>query len=137
MKEYYYMFSSGQYSDYCVGGMFKSKEELSEEYFANHLKNMILEQVSTWPEAVDYINSLPVDISALTHYRLQQKLFALEAGEEPKAYGADGRDIWNNWYKAYTAWEKKVGKLDKDFIQDLVNKGVLEQVEYTEIWNDA
>lgn len=45
MKEYYYMFSSGSYSDYCVGGMFKSNEELSEEYFANHLKNMILEQV--------------------------------------------------------------------------------------------
>lgn len=137
MKEYYYMFSSGSYSDYCVGGMFKSKEELSEEYFANHLKNMILEQVSTWPEAVEYINSLPVDIAALSQYRLQQKLFALEAGEEPKAYGADGQDGWNKWHKAYVAWEEKVGKLDTDFIQDLVNKGVLEQVEYTEIWNDA
>ena len=138
MREYYYyMFSSGQYSDYCVGGMFKSKEELSEEYFTNHLKNMILEQVSTWPEAVEYINSLPVDISALSQYGLQQKLFALEAGEAPKSYWADGQNRWNKWYEAYTAWEEKVGKLDRDFIQDLVNKGVLEQVEYTEIWNGA
>lgn len=137
MKEYYYMFSSGQYSDYCVGGMFKSKEELSEEYFANHLKNMILEQVSTWSEAVEYINSLQVDISTLSEYWLQQKLFALEAGEQPKDYGTDGRVMRNAWYKAYTAWEEKVGKLDRDFIQDLVNKGVLEQVEYTEIWNGA
>lgn len=133
MKEYYYMFSSGTYSDYCVGGMFKSKEELSEEYFANHLKNMILEQVSTWTEAVEYINNLPTDLTALSHYGLQQNLFALEAGEEPdSSYGAK-----RAWHKAYAEWVEEVGELDRDFVQDLVNKGILEQVEYTEIWHDV
>ena len=31
MKEYFYMFSAGEYSDYCVGGLYKSNHQLTEE----------------------------------------------------------------------------------------------------------
>jgi hypothetical protein len=131
MKEYYYMFSRGSYSDYCVGDLYKSTEELSEEYFINHLKLMLLDQVKDWPEAVEYINALDNDLSVLGGWSLQRRLFALVAGECPDYQNREGQTSWS---KAYEDWVKDVGEIDKDFVKSLVTLNILESVEYEEIW---
>lgn len=128
-KEYFYMFSEGSYSDYCVGGLYKSKQELSSDFFIQHLRSMILDQIKNWPEAVEYFNNLP---QSLSYGNLQYQLFELEAGKCP-------RDDYRNgspWFKAFSEWKESVGELDVDFIADLERKGILERIEYEEIWHD-
>ena len=128
MKEYFYMFSQGEYSDYCVGGLYKSTQQLSEEFFVNHLRFMILSQIEKWPEAVEYFERVP---PSLSYCGLQYSLFELEAGKRPK----DDYEKGNTWFNAFLEWKKQVGELDQNFVADLVNKGVLKEVEYEEIWH--
>ena len=136
MKEYYYMFSHGSYSDYCVGGLYKSKNELGEQFFAETLRQMLIEQVGDWVEAVEMFKEKEWD-EVLTSFgsawRVKTRLFELVNGKDVYAYGTAERDLYHAaWYE----YSKKT-EVDTDFIAKLVKDGVLEPVEYEEIWHDS
>lgn len=130
---YYYMFSQGEYSDYCVGGLYKSEEELDETYFINYLKSLIIPQLDPdWPEAIEMIKDWPVEnICTLTNgYTITTKLFTLVAGDRPKWDNREGKKLWD---EAYYGWVKD-HKLELDYVNKLVETGVLVKIEYEEIW---
>ena len=136
MKDYFYMFSAGSYSDYCVGGLYSSKEELSEEYFASYLKDYMIQKV---PEAKEFFEALATDIEVLTGHLIPDKVYTYCTQEDrPQILGAGKKkSYWNDvelYIKRRDAWlaEKK---FSQDIAQILVDAGVLVKLEYEEIWN--
>lgn len=141
MTEYYYMFSSGEYSDYCVGGMYKSKQKMDEAWFARYLKGQMIIQV---PEAKEFLLPICEELSVLTGYTVPENLYVYCTGDEQP------QKPFNCWYgdsahkeyiekniqrsKRKTQWIEDKG-FSKDFVELLVRDGILETVEYTEIWN--
>jgi hypothetical protein len=138
-KEYYYMFSSGEYSNYCVGGMYKSKEKFDESSFAEYLRQMIIDQIVDWPEAVDCIKNINRETtSALltmlsSEYTVSKHLFQLVAGKMPDF--AYEKPAYMSWVVAFNVWKESIGEIDVNFIKSLVKEGRLEEIEYEEIWN--
>ncbi len=136
MKEYYYMFSHGSYSDYCVGGLYKSKMELGEQFFAETLRQMLIEQVGDWSEAVEMFkekewNEVLISFGSAEWVKI--KLFELVNGKDVYAYGTAERDL----YRAARNEYSKKTEVDTDFVAKLVKDGVLEALEYKEIWHDS
>lgn len=139
-REYYYMFSSGSYSDYCVGGLYKSKEKFDESFFAEYLRQMIIDQIVNWPEAVEHIKNISREDSSdllgtLSYeYGISKALFEIVSGPSPEPF----RDklAYAGWLSAYKGWKDSVGKFDLDFIKSLTEEGRLEEIEYEEIWNN-
>lgn len=130
---YYYMFSQGQYSDYCVGGLYKSEQKLDEKYFIEYVRAMLLGQIdSDWKEAVDFITNWEIeDIGTITNNRLvTTNLFKLHAGECPSWGDKDGRKLWDEAYYKWLSGQT----IELRYIQKLVEDGVLTEVKYEEIW---
>jgi hypothetical protein len=137
------MFSHGEYSDYCVGGMYKSTQELSEEWFAQYLKSKMIEQV---PEAGEFFLGMETTLPALTGYTVPEKLYLYCTQDEEVVRRPnlryDNKDImWLGYqalcderYKRKDAWLKSKG-FTQEFVKLLVQDGVLQEVEYDEIWN--
>ena len=136
MKEYYYMFSQGSYSDYCVGGLYKSEKELSEQFFAETLRQMLIEQVGDWSEAVEMFKEKEWN-EVLTSFGdpddVLYKLFKLVNGENHHPWGSVASA---EYIEAWSQYAKDT-KVDTDFVAKLVKDGVLEPVEYKEIWHDS
>lgn len=130
---YYYMFSQGQYSDYCVGGLYKSEQELDETYFIEYVRAMLLSQIdSEWKEAVDFITNWELqDICTITNNRLvTESLFELHAGKCPTWGDKEGRKLWGD---AYCKWMNEQ-TIELNYIAKLLEEGILVKVEYQEIW---
>lgn len=130
---YYYMFSQGQYSDYCVGGLYKSDQKLNDAYFINYLKDIIILQLDPdWSEAAEAIKEWDVeDICTLTNgYTIKTKLFTLAAGARPKWDDREGQKMWDDAYSKWCTGQE----LDLNYIDKLVEAGVLTKIEYEEIW---
>lgn len=134
MKEYFYMFSSGEYSDYCVGGMYKSKTELTEDYFAKYLKAKMIEQV---PEAEEFFLGLETSLPELTGYSISENLYVYCTKDEQIPYNqlttGEYSQLNTARYGRKTEWIKSKG-FTQDFVSLLVQDGILEEVEYEEIW---
>jgi hypothetical protein len=132
VKDYFYMFSQGCYSDYCVGGMYKSKQELTKEWFAKYLKTKMIEQV---PEAKEFLLSVETTIEALTSYIIPEKLYIYCTQDERIDYNADIQ------LEKERRSRKEVWLESKGFTQSItdlaIKDGILEKVEYKEIWNDC
>lgn len=76
--EYFYMFSEGSYSDYCVGGLYKSKLKLTEEDFKVYKGQRVQEYLSS-------INLEYPDIDVdCGHYSLKHRIFTRVAGVCPQ-----------------------------------------------------
>jgi hypothetical protein len=130
---YYYMFSKGSYSDYCVGGLYKSKQELDETYFIEYVRSMLLSKIDfEWKEAVDFITNWEVqDIGTITNQRLvTTRLFELHAGKCPLWNDKEGRNLWNDTYCKWLSEQT----IELNYIEKLVEEGILVKVEYQEIW---
>lgn len=130
MSEYFYMFSSGDYSDYCVGGMYRSTVKYTEEDFARILKEDFIDQM---PQAYDYLCTLPLDISVLAgYYGFKDNLYAFMTQDarplNSTAKQADERTKRKkDWFES--------NPLDTSITSVLIRKGILEEVEYEEINN--
>lgn len=48
-KQYFYMFSNGSYSDYCVGGMYVCDHEVTEKEWEEHFQHYLENVASTAP----------------------------------------------------------------------------------------
>lgn len=142
MTDYFYMFSSGEYSDYTVGGLYSSKEKLGEEYFAKYLKTHMISQV---PEAKEFFDQLETDIYALTGYNLPENLYKYCTQDELPSvvmhvwsYGSPGYIEYNEKVTAYLK-RKQAWLEEKQFTQDivalLVKEGTIKEIEYEEIHN--
>lgn len=134
MKDYFYMFSNGSYSDYRVDGLYSSKEELSKEYFANYLKTYMIQQV---PEAKEFFEALDTDIEVLTGYLIPDKVYTYCTQDECPEWWAGGKEYWDDiqeYKNRRDAWLTEE-KFSQDIAQILVDAGVLVKLEYEEIWN--
>jgi hypothetical protein len=130
---YYYMFSQGIYSDYCVGGLYKSEQELDKTYFIEYVRSVLLGQIdSEWKEAVDFITNWEVqDICTITSHELvTTTLFELHAGKCPSWKDKEGRNLWNDAYRKWLSEQT----IELNYIEKLVEEGILVKVEYQEIW---
>lgn len=131
MNEHFYMFSSGSYSDYSVGGLYKSKEKYSEEDFARILKEDFIEQM---PSAYEYLCTLPLDISVLTgYYGFKDNLYAFMT-QDTKPINCSTEEA-SDWWKRKEGWFKN-NPLDTSLSSVLMRKGIIEEIAYEEIHND-
>lgn len=129
MKEYYYMFSQGSHSDHGVVCLYKSKKELGEQFFAETLRQMLVEQVGDCPEAVEMFKEEEwgeVLTSFGSKHDILRKLVRLAEGEDIYPSGTPERDSYR------TTWQQYLNnaEIDTDFITKLVKDGVLEPVKY-------
>ena len=53
-KKYFYMFSEGSYSDYCVGGMYVCDHEITEQEWKDHYNNYLENVAPTAPSWRSY-----------------------------------------------------------------------------------
>lgn len=127
MKEYFYMFSQGQYSDYCVGGLYKSTQVLTEDWFGEYLKNKLIEN---HPEHRQFIENLLPDIHVLQGDSWKEDLWKFL--EMPLVPNWLDQASYNSWCNVYHTWKKS---FNTDFIKIAVEEGILEYVEYEEIWS--
>ena len=127
MKEYFYMFSAGEYSDYCVGGLYKSNHQLTKEWFGHYLKNKL---VQNNPEYEDFIQNLSPDIDILQGDSWKEDLWN-HSGKPPRPDWRD-RDVYNSWWASYHPWKES---FNTDFIKMVTEEDILEYVEYEEIWS--
>lgn len=137
MKEYFYMFSQGAYSDYCVGGLYKSTGKWSEEWFAQYLKAKMIGQV---PEAEEFFLGIETTIEALTGYMIPEKLYVYCTQEEPTSndlYWKDTRkfsELQMDRERRKKAWLESKG-FNQSVTALAIKDGILEEIEYDEIWN--
>ena len=132
MSEYFYMFSSGSYSDYCVGGLYRSKQKYSEEDFARILKEDFIEQM---PSAYEYLCTLPLDIPVLSgYYGLKDNLYSFMT-QDVKPVNCTNTESLERQKRKESWFENN--PLDNSVSSILVRKGIIEQIEYEEIHNDA
>lgn len=127
MKEYFYMFSAGEYSDYCVGGLYKSTQVLTKDWFGEYLKNKLIEN---HPEHKEFIEGLASDIDILQGDSWKEDLW--KSLGNPERPNWRDRELHNAWWGAYNPWKES---FTTDFIKMAVEEGILEYVEYEEIWS--
>jgi hypothetical protein len=104
MDTYYFMFSEGSYSDYCVGGL----------YTCDH------------PVTVDEWDAFCNAVSAERHKR-GEEVFAPWKGQLPRDYMKD--DDYKAVSAAYWDWWR-----ESDPQKRFVEKHNMQRVEYTELW---
>lgn len=132
-KEYYYMFSEGSYSDYCIGGLYKSKQPLTKEWFGQYLKDKLIQK---HPEYEEFFQTKEPDIDVLTgEYYLQSDLYeyATQKKRPPYLYESEKYKIW---FKAKEEFIKDI-KFSNDVVEYALEDGIIEAVEYKEIWCGA
>lgn len=127
MKEYFYMFSAGEYSDYCVGGLYKSTQVVSKEWFGEYLKKKLIEN---HPEHSGFIVNLQPDIDILQGDSWKEDLW--KSLDKPIRPDWRDKEIYNEWWAVYRPWKES---LNTDFIKMAVEEGILEYVQYEEIWS--
>lgn len=139
MTDYFYMFSSGEYSDYCVGGLYSSKEKLGEEYFAKYLKAYMINQV---PEAKEFFEQLETEIHVLTGHSLPENLYNYCTQDERPKWKRDlSRTEYADYNMGVSAYNKRKAawvegkQFTQDFVALLVKEGILKEIEYEEIHN--
>lgn len=134
MSDKYYMFSRGSYSDYSVGALCKSKETLSSEYLAKYLKSKWLEQ---FPGCDDFVNQFSDTIDAVSGYEVENKFyeFCTEDTEPEMNYSEQSRLLWHQWWERKEAFIKSSG-FSKDYIKMAEEDGILEVIEYEEVWSE-
>lgn len=135
-KEYFYMFSNGSYSDYCVGGMFKSKQPLTKEWFGEYLKNKLIKK---FPEGKEYFEQCPADLDYFeSGYNVSVKFYEFCTQDlAPDEKSHKNYDKWaaeyNPWARRKDAWLKE-NNFHTDVTLYAIEDGILESVEYEEIW---
>lgn len=132
MEEYFYMFSSGSYSDYSVGGLYRSTEKYSEEDFSRILKEDLIKQM---PLAYEYLCTLPLDISVLTgYYGFKNNLYEFMT-QDIRAVNCTPKEH-REWYERKELWFKN-NPIDNSITSVLVKNGIIEEIEYEEVHNDC
>lgn len=135
MKEYFYMFTRGQYSDYYVRGLYKSSQQISEAGFVGYFTMKIIDKI---PESVGFFLSLEdLTVENMSDTCFKYKLYTYCTGDEKIKYDPN---VIMDYNGAYRARKERMDSwfLQKEFNFDLaemaVKGGILEKLEYEEIW---
>lgn len=120
-KEYYYMFSHGDYSDYCVGGLYKSKLNLTDSDFKEYKKQMIEELFEEgWDDDIKQEM-----MNAYSEWKLQVLYYSATLGSEEIAKLTNYHQARREFFKDFSGFTSVAPYL--------VSKGILQPLDYTEI----
>lgn len=139
MSDKYYMFSQGSYSDYSVGALCKSKEDLSSEYMAKYLKRKWIEK---YPDCDEFVNQFSDTIEAVSSWGVEDKFYEFVTKDidpsDDNNYNPrceKSSQLYDQWWKRKDAFIRSSG-FSKDYVRMAEEDGILDVIEYEEIWSE-
>lgn len=126
----YYMFSGGCYEEYSITGLFKSKQDLSEEWLGEYLKNKLIE---SFPQATDLFKDLEPDLEELACSVGDKFYQFMTKDEKPRHYQTNYWERLDEWSKRKDSYNEACGFHAK-VVEYALQDGILEPLKYKEIW---